>query len=234
MGRGCKFRSSESSPFPDTVSKVIHCRGRRAAAKPSSAAAPAVNNFAESAAELVKNLPLANDGPVRKAPRPARFSFPNPWRVCSRSPAGSRAAVQRSERTTSHEDSCIRSTSDGPPTSLQPQQNRIVKMQSWSEIIHYAGFDWATDHHDVIIDAQGIGETPRALPNFSGGRQGQDRFGAVVGVRDTNSATFRPAVGAGMHGPPLLRGPEAAIDANTVQSSKHRWSTSAVGLPGLD
>src|SRR4029077_14922808 len=57
-----------SLPFPDTVSKVIHCRGRRAAAKLSSAAAPAVNKFAESAAELVKNLPLANDGRVRKAP----------------------------------------------------------------------------------------------------------------------------------------------------------------------
>jgi hypothetical protein len=53
--------------FPDTISKVIHCRGRRAAAKPSSAAAPAVNNFAESTAELVKSLPLANDGRVRKA-----------------------------------------------------------------------------------------------------------------------------------------------------------------------
>jgi hypothetical protein len=49
---------SATISFPDTVSKVIHCRGRRAAAKPSSAAAPAVNNFAESAAELVKNLPL--------------------------------------------------------------------------------------------------------------------------------------------------------------------------------
>jgi len=24
-------------------------------------------------------------------------------------------------------------------------------MQSWSEITCYAGFDWATDHHDVII-----------------------------------------------------------------------------------
>ena len=24
-------------------------------------------------------------------------------------------------------------------------------MQSWSEITHYAGFDWATDHHDVVI-----------------------------------------------------------------------------------
>src|SRR4029077_2439121 len=121
--------------------KVIHCGGRRATAKPSSSATSAVNKFAERAVELVKNLPLANDGRVRKAPRPARSTLPNPSRVRARSPAGSRAAVQRSERTTSHEDSCIRSTSDGPLTSPQPQQNRIVKMQSWSEITYYAGFD---------------------------------------------------------------------------------------------
>src|SRR3977135_1712703 len=50
-----------------------------------------------------------------------------------------------------HEDSCIRSTSDGPPPSLQPQHNRVVKMQSWSKITHYAGFDWAHDHHKVVI-----------------------------------------------------------------------------------
>ena len=97
--------------------KLFIAGGRRAAAKPSSLGAAAVNNFAESAVELVKNLPLANDGPVRKAPRPARSTLPNPSRVRARSPAGSRAAVQRSERTTSHEDFCIRSTSDGPPTS---------------------------------------------------------------------------------------------------------------------
>ena len=110
----------------------------------------------------MKNLPLANNGRVRKAPRPARFSFPNPSRVCSRSPAGSRAAVQRSERTTSHEDFCIRSTSDGPPPSLQPQHNRIVKMQSWSKITHYAGFDWATDHHDVVI----VNRTGKIVADF--------------------------------------------------------------------
>ena len=74
--------------LPDTVSKVIHCRGGKGTAKPSSSAAPAVH-FAESAAELVKNLPLANDGRVRKAPRPARPSLPNPSRVQGRSPAGS-------------------------------------------------------------------------------------------------------------------------------------------------
>jgi hypothetical protein len=58
LSSGCFLElmlSKVTHSFPDTVFKVIHCRGRRAAAKPSSAAAAAVNNFAESAAELVKN-----------------------------------------------------------------------------------------------------------------------------------------------------------------------------------
>ena len=30
------------------------------------------------------------------------------------------------------------------------------KMKPWLEITHYAGFDWARDHHDVVIvDRQG-------------------------------------------------------------------------------
>jgi len=29
-------------------------------------------------------------------------------------------------------------------------------MKSWQQITHYAGFDWARDHHDVVIlDPQG-------------------------------------------------------------------------------
>jgi hypothetical protein len=29
-------------------------------------------------------------------------------------------------------------------------------MKPWTEITHYAGFDWARDHHDVVIvDRQG-------------------------------------------------------------------------------
>jgi hypothetical protein len=95
--------------------------------------------------------------------RPARSALPNPSRVQGRLPAGSQATVQRSERTTSHEDSCIRSTSDGPPTSLQPQQNRIVKMQSWSKITHYAGLDRAHDHHRNRIgqDLGGLSDRAR-------------------------------------------------------------------------
>ena len=28
-------------------------------------------------------------------------------------------------------------------------------MQTWNEITHYAGFDWAKDHHDVVIVDRG-------------------------------------------------------------------------------
>ena len=71
---------------PDTISKVIHCRGRRATAKPSSSAAPAVNNFAESAPELAKNLPLANDGipeirRISESDATATFKMPSSTRT---------------------------------------------------------------------------------------------------------------------------------------------------------
>jgi hypothetical protein len=51
--------------------------------------------FGNARRKSASDLPLANNGRVRKAPRPARFSFPNPSRVCSRSPAGSRGSVSR-------------------------------------------------------------------------------------------------------------------------------------------
>ena len=35
-------------------------------------------------------------------------------------------------------------------------------MQSWSEITHYAGFDWATHHHDVVI----VNRTGKIVADF--------------------------------------------------------------------
>ena len=35
--------------------------------------------------------------------------------------------------------------------TLSQRPSRWPKMQSWSKITHYAGFDWAHDHHDVVI-----------------------------------------------------------------------------------
>jgi hypothetical protein len=29
--------------------------------------------------------------------------------------------------------------------------NQLTPMEEWNEITHYAGFDWARDHHVVVI-----------------------------------------------------------------------------------
>ena len=31
------------------------------------------------------------------------------------------------------------------------QQRKIKRMKSWPDLTHYAGFDWAKDHHAVLI-----------------------------------------------------------------------------------
>ncbi len=57
-----------------------------------------------------------------------------------------------SERTTACEAPSIRMTTD----SAAVRATKGKHMKPWTEITHYAGFDWARDHHDVVIvDRQG-------------------------------------------------------------------------------
>jgi transposase len=57
-----------------------------------------------------------------------------------------------SERTIAHEAPCIRVTTG----SAAVRATKGKMMKPWIEITHYAGFDWARDHHDVVIvDGQG-------------------------------------------------------------------------------
>ena len=112
--------------------------------------APVVNNFATKEMEIVNNLPPRHLGSERKAPRPVRSTAAIPLRVVCRTPAGSRVPVQRSERTI-REDPCISSTSDRRLARPQTPSTRKSKMKPWKEITHCAGFDWAHDHHAVVI-----------------------------------------------------------------------------------
>ena len=57
-----------------------------------------------------------------------------------------------SERTIACEAPCIRLTPDS--AAVRATKGKIMK--PFNEITHYAGFDWARDHHDVVIvDRQG-------------------------------------------------------------------------------
>ena len=71
-----------------------------------------MKNFAAEQMEIVKNLPASQDDRARPAPKPARSIVAIPTRVICRRAAGSRASVQRSERTSSREDPCISLTGD--------------------------------------------------------------------------------------------------------------------------
>src|SRR6202051_53013 len=108
---------------------------------------PAVNNSGAT-----KVLRPGKNAAGRTAPGGSRSSPPGPTRTAQSLPAPPAAAVTMSERTTACEAPCIRMTGD----SAAVRTTKGKSMKPWTEITHYAGFDWARDHHDVVIvDAQG-------------------------------------------------------------------------------
>src|SRR5436190_4700317 len=129
---------------PDTISKVIHRRAERASQTERS---EAVNNFA--AMNFESNLRPGHNESGRKARGRIRFRNPNPTRIEPRTPVGPGAFIKKSERTTPHEGLRIRTTHDksqGRRASKPMNEN-----MTWETVTHFAGFDWAKDHHDVVI-----------------------------------------------------------------------------------
>src|SRR2546423_714194 len=91
-------------------------------------------------------------GRINVRPNGSRSFVSDPARIQRSSPARSAAPVLTSERTTACEAPGIRSTHDGATM----QNCKGKHMKPWPDITHYAGFDWAKDHHAVIIvDTQG-------------------------------------------------------------------------------
>jgi transposase len=125
----------------------------------------------------------------------ARLFRPNPKRITRRTPADSKASTQRSERTPSHEDSCIRSTRE--PAALKPQpQKRNKPVKEIKEITHYAGLDWAKEHHEVVIvDREGkIVEQFTIDHNAEGWKRWQQRIATYKGNLGVGIETSQGAV----------------------------------------
>src|ERR1051325_8113758 len=139
--------------YYDTLLKVIHPPARSAPAH--SSPQPAVNNFAEPKTKSSEKLLRPRDSSSgRIAPGGTRSLLIHPKRIGVSLPARPAASVATSERTTACEAPGIRSTPDGA-TMRTPKKTKH-RMKSWLEFTHYAGFDWAKDHHCiVIVDAQG-------------------------------------------------------------------------------
>ena len=109
-----------------------------------------MNNFAAMTFET-DLLPMHNEL-GRKARGRTRSLSPDPTRIRQRTPVDPGAFIKKSERTTPCEGLRIRTTHD---KSLGPRASNImndtVNTVNWESITHFAGFDWAKDHHDVVV-----------------------------------------------------------------------------------
>src|SRR5690349_8103496 len=95
------------------------------------------------------NLRTEHTHAGRKAPGRTRSACPDPTRIKPRTPADPGAFVKKSERTTPCEGLCIRTTHD---KGLGPRASKNMSEQiNWEKITHFSGFDWAMDHHDVVV-----------------------------------------------------------------------------------
>jgi transposase len=130
--------------FPDTVSKVIHPTTRRAR---KSAPQESVNNFAAPVMKSSeKDLRSGHSRRGRIALGGSRSFVSHPTRIQRSLPARPAASVSTSERTIAREAPGIRSTHDGAT-----MQRKTKPMKLWQDLTHYAGFDWAKDHHAVLV-----------------------------------------------------------------------------------
>jgi transposase len=125
----------------------------------------------------------------------ARSFVTHSTRILSRKPASSKASARRSERTPSHEDSCISLARE--PAALKPQpEKRSKKMKTFQEITHYAGLDWAKEHHEVVIvDKEGkIVEQFTIEHKAEGWKQWHQRIAAYAGKLGVGIETSQGAV----------------------------------------
>lgn len=111
-----------------------------------------MNNLA--AAVATEPISGQTVGVRRSAAASSRSRSSYPARVESSKPATPTARVQKSERTPPHEGRRISSTMNRViPTSAAAMTGKESQHTStaWTQITHFAGFDWAKDHHDVLV-----------------------------------------------------------------------------------
>jgi hypothetical protein len=137
----------------DTGFKAIHQsaeRGHQSLQPP-----PIVNNFAGAGKVPASKLSTSASADGGNASGAARSEIADRTTVRKRTPARPQASTPRSDRTKAREAPCISATCGGarpPRRERQPGPN----MNPHQRLARFAGFDWAKDHHDVVVlDAQG-------------------------------------------------------------------------------
>ncbi|MEI6277750.1 MAG: transposase [Verrucomicrobiae bacterium] len=109
-----------------------------------------MNNFADARSAKVSKFPSSAPADGGNATSAARSNGAGLKKAEVRTPARSSASTKRSDRTTAHEAHSTSSTCGGataPSRQLKPKK----AMNQQPPVSHFAGFDWARDHHDVVI-----------------------------------------------------------------------------------
>ncbi len=120
--------------------------------------------MSNSVARVVNKRPADNLADMKsdKAAIPTRSTCPPSARGTSRSPVESTAPAQKSEGTSPHEGFRIRSTCSRCMALAQGKGRRGVNAtdkgtDSLSQRRAFVGFDWASDHHDVVVVDEHVG-----------------------------------------------------------------------------
>jgi hypothetical protein len=143
-------------------SEAMNKRRRAAPRKPASSA-PLVHDFAAPSPTVVKKAVTRNAGGGLASKQTRSIPF-SPARTKERLPAAPKAPVPKSERTTSLEEP----VSERLPTAARVISRNLNQPPSkptsdWNHCKHYAGFDWASRSHQVVIvDSHG-----HIVANFS-------------------------------------------------------------------
>jgi len=196
---------------PDTVSKVIHRRAERASQAERS---EAVNNFA--AMNFESHLRLAHDDAGRQARGRTRLRNPDPTRIEPRTPVGPGAFIKKSERTTPQEGHRIRTTQD---KSHGPRASKTMsELNHWETISHYAGFDWAKDHHDVVIVSP-QGQIVKSL-TFEHSAEGWGQWKEIVAAYPRLAVAIETNQGAAIE--QLLESGVAVYPVNPKSAERYR------------
>lgn len=156
FGRGSPSRREPTGTLPDAVTELPQEAHRHR----GTAAVPPAGTHRGRAA-MTMNQPVET-GMHRSysSSRRAGYTFaavrPEPTRPSRTSegmPASAKGPVQTLERTSPHEGRRTGSAHDRP---YPAPGLKGEAMRSFQDLSHFAGFDWASDHHDiVVVDKQG-------------------------------------------------------------------------------
>lgn len=154
-----------------------------------------MNNFAGTSKVPVDNFPKPVSDRPRKRPRPVTVEFKKSPEDLLKKTGPDGGSSPRSDRTEAREAHRISST--GGRTGRACSKSKPIKvMTPHSELSYFAGFDWAKNHHDiVVVDTCGtIAAELRIEHSLEGWRQWQEKTAAFPGLGVAIETSFGAAV----------------------------------------